>query len=97
MSDVRIITANSAAALAAKLCRVQVVSAYPITPQTPVTEELAELVESGELKAEYLTVESEHSAMASVVAAQGYLPHPARMACSTCMKCFTGRPEAELP
>jgi pyruvate/2-oxoacid:ferredoxin oxidoreductase alpha subunit len=69
MSDVRIITANSAAALAAKLCRVQVVSAYPITPQTPVTEELAELVESGELKAEYLTVESEHSAMASVVAA----------------------------
>ncbi len=69
MSDVRIITANSAAALAAKLCRVQVISAYPITPQTPVTEELAQMVESRELDAEYLTVESEHSAMASVVAA----------------------------
>ena len=69
MSDVRIITANSAAALAAKLCRVQVISAYPITPQTPVTEELAAMVESGELGAEYLTVESEHSAMASVIAA----------------------------
>ena len=69
MSDVRIITANSAAALAAKLCRVQVISAYPITPQTPVTEELAEMVESGQLGAEYLTVESEHSAMASVIAA----------------------------
>lgn len=69
MSDVRIITANSAAALAASLCRVQVIAAYPITPQTPVTEDLAAMVESGELKAEYLTVESEHSAMASVIAA----------------------------
>ncbi len=69
MSDVRIITANTAAALAAGLCRVQVVAAYPITPQTPVTEELAAMVVSGRLKAEYITVESEHSAMACVVAA----------------------------
>ncbi len=69
MGQVEIITANTAAALAAKLCRVQVISAYPITPQTPVTEELAEMVESGALKAEYITVESEHSALASVVAA----------------------------
>ncbi len=69
MKDVRIITANAAAALAAALCKVQVVAAYPITPQTPVTEELATMVEKGELKAEYLTVESEHSALASVVAA----------------------------
>jgi len=69
MNDVRIITANTAAALAAALCRVQVIAAYPITPQTPVTEELAEMVEKGQLEAEYLTVESEHSAMASVVAA----------------------------
>jgi len=69
MKDVRIITANTAAAIAAGLSRVQVVAAYPITPQTPVTEELASMVESGQLKAEYLTVESEHSALASVVAA----------------------------
>ncbi len=69
MGQIEIITANTAAAIAAKLCRVQVVSAYPITPQTPVTEELAAMVESGELKAEYITVESEHSALASVVAA----------------------------
>ncbi|MFH0958520.1 MAG: transketolase C-terminal domain-containing protein [Pseudomonadota bacterium] len=69
MGQIEIITANTAAALAAKLCRVQVISAYPITPQTPVTEELAEMVESGALKAEYITVESEHSALASVVAA----------------------------
>ncbi len=69
MGEVKIITANQAAALAAKLCRVQVVAAYPITPQTPVTEDLAAMVERGDLDAEYLTVESEHSAMASVVAA----------------------------
>jgi pyruvate ferredoxin oxidoreductase alpha subunit len=69
MNDVRIVTANTAAALAACMCKVQVVAAYPITPQTPVTEELAAMVERGDLQAEYLTVESEHSAMASVVAA----------------------------
>lgn len=69
MSEVTIITANTAAAIAAQLCRVQVVAAYPITPQTPVTEELAAMVERGDLNAEYLTVESEHSAMAAVVAA----------------------------
>ncbi len=69
MSEIKIITANTAAAIAAKLSKVQVVSAYPITPQTPVTEELAAMVESGELNAQYLTVESEHSALASVVSA----------------------------
>ncbi|MFH1114378.1 MAG: pyruvate ferredoxin oxidoreductase [Pseudomonadota bacterium] len=69
MTDIRIITANEAAAIAASLCGVQVIAAYPITPQTPVTEALAGMVERGELNAEYLTVESEHSAMASVVAA----------------------------
>ena len=55
---------NRAAAIGAKLCRVQVVSAYPITPQTPVTEALSEFVERGELPAQYITVESEHSALA---------------------------------
>jgi pyruvate/2-oxoacid:ferredoxin oxidoreductase alpha subunit len=55
---------NRAAALGAKLCRVQVVAAYPITPQTPVTEALSEFVERGDLQAQYVTVESEHSALA---------------------------------
>src|SRR4030066_1865677 len=54
---------NQAAAEGAKLSRVQVIAAYPITPQTPLTEELSEFVERGELKAEYIAVESEHSAM----------------------------------
>src|SRR5512139_2287019 len=69
MSEVRILTGNEAAALAACLAKVQVIAAYPITPQTPVTEDLAAMVERKELDAKYLTVESEHSAMASVVAA----------------------------
>jgi pyruvate ferredoxin oxidoreductase alpha subunit len=55
---------NRAAAIGAKLCRVQVVAAYPITPQTPVTEALSEFVEKRELPAQYITVESEHSALA---------------------------------
>jgi len=59
-----IIDGNHAAALGAKLSRVQVVAAYPITPQSPVTEGLAEFVESRELDAQYIAVESEHSALA---------------------------------
>lgn len=62
--NVKIIDGNQAAALGAKLSRVQVIAAYPITPQTPVTEGLSEFVERGELNAEYVAVESEHSAMA---------------------------------
>ncbi len=62
--DIRILEGNHAAAAAAKLCRVQVIAAYPITPQSPVTEKLSEYVESGELDAEYIAVESEHSALA---------------------------------
>ena len=62
--DVKILDGNQSAALGARLSRVQVIAAYPITPQTPVTEGLSEFVERGELKAEYVAVESEHSAMA---------------------------------
>ena len=63
-AEIRIIDGNRAAAEAARLSRVQVVAAYPITPQTPVTETLSRFVERGELKAEYVAVESEHSALA---------------------------------
>ena len=61
--DIRLLDGNQAAAEGAKLSRVQVIAAYPITPQTPLTEELSEFVEKGDLKAEYIAVESEHSAM----------------------------------
>ena len=50
---------------AVKLCNVDVVAAYPITPQTHIVEHLAELVANGELDAEYIPVESEHSAMSA--------------------------------
>jgi pyruvate ferredoxin oxidoreductase alpha subunit len=60
---------NTAAALGVKLCRANVIAAYPITPQTPLTEKLSEYVEAGEMKAEYIPVESEHSAMAVCIAA----------------------------
>jgi pyruvate ferredoxin oxidoreductase alpha subunit len=60
---------NVAAATGVKLARAQVIAAYPITPQTPLTEKLSEFVESGELAAEYIPVESEHSAMAVCIAA----------------------------
>lgn len=63
-TNMQIIDGNQAAAIAARLSRVQVVSAYPITPQTPLTELLSKYVEQGDLQAEYVAVESEHSAMA---------------------------------
>ncbi|PKL35105.1 MAG: pyruvate ferredoxin oxidoreductase [Spirochaetae bacterium HGW-Spirochaetae-1] len=68
-NDVAIMTANHAAACAAKLAEVQVISAYPITPQSPVVEKLMEYVDSGEMKAEFVTVESEHSAITVCIAA----------------------------
>ena len=60
---------NVAAATGVKLSRAQVIAAYPITPQTPLTEKLSEFVAEGSLKAEYIPVESEHSAMAVCIAA----------------------------
>ena len=69
MSNVQIMTGNSAAAWGARLAKVQVVSAYPITPSTSVTETIANWVERGELKAEYVLVESEHSVMTVCVSA----------------------------
>lgn len=52
-----------AAAEAVGLCDVDVVAAYPITPQTHVVEHLSEMVAAGHLDAEFVPVESEHSAM----------------------------------
>jgi pyruvate ferredoxin oxidoreductase alpha subunit len=57
------IEVSIAAAEAAALCDVDVVAAYPITPQTHVVEHLSELVAEGYLDAEFVPVESEHSAM----------------------------------
>jgi len=65
----KVMMGTEAAALAAKLARVQVVAAYPITPQTVIVENLADMIGRGELKANYIPVESEHSALASCIGA----------------------------
>ncbi|ADG13989.1 pyruvate flavodoxin/ferredoxin oxidoreductase domain protein [Methanocaldococcus infernus ME] len=65
----KVITGTSAAAEAVRLCDVDVVAAYPITPQTSCVEKIAEFVANGELDAEYIKVESEHSAMAACIGA----------------------------
>jgi pyruvate ferredoxin oxidoreductase alpha subunit len=50
---------------AVRQANVDVIAAYPITPQTHIVEHLAELVANGELDAAYIPVESEHSAMSA--------------------------------
>ena len=69
MSKVEIISGNEAAAMGAKLSRVQVIAAYPITPQSKIPETLVKYVESGELRAEFIRVESEHSALTVCISA----------------------------
>lgn len=64
-----IITGNHAVAHAARLARVKVVPAYPITPQTTIVEYIADFIARGEMDAEYIRVESEHSAMAAAIGA----------------------------
>ncbi len=65
----KVLMGTEATALAVKLARVQVVAAFPITPQTVIVENLSEIIGRGELKAKYIAVESEHSAMASCMGA----------------------------
>jgi pyruvate ferredoxin oxidoreductase alpha subunit len=67
MSTVKRIGMEGSFALAeaVKLARVEAVAAYPITPQTHIVERLAEFVANGEVDAEYIPVESEHSAMSA--------------------------------
>ncbi len=69
MADVRILTGNEAAALGVKLCRPNVVAAYPITPQSQLAEILSRYVEGGEMRAEYVRVEGEHSALTVCISA----------------------------
>lgn len=66
----KMLTGNYAAAHGARLAKAEVTPVYPITPQTQVMEKLAEFIEKGDLDAEFVPVESEHSAMAVAIAAQ---------------------------
>jgi pyruvate ferredoxin oxidoreductase alpha subunit len=64
-----VIEGSHAVSYGVMLSRAEVISAYPITPQTHIVEKLSELCATGELKAKFLMVESEHSAMASCIGA----------------------------
>jgi pyruvate ferredoxin oxidoreductase alpha subunit len=60
---------SRAVAEAVKLCKPGVISAYPITPQTHIVEELAQMVADGEFSSQFVNVESEHSAASVVLGA----------------------------
>lgn len=64
------LTGNYAAAYGAKLAKAEAIPVYPITPQTSVIEKIIELIDQGELVAEYLPMESEHSVMAAAIGAE---------------------------
>lgn len=65
----RFLSGNDAVAEAVRLCRAQIVAAYPITPQTPIYERLSEWEAAGELGGIMMRTESEHSAMAACLSA----------------------------
>lgn len=64
-----LLTGNHACAWAARLARPHVVPVYPITPQTPILELLTDFHANGDLQAEVLTPESEHSVLSACVPA----------------------------
>ena len=66
----KMLDGNAAAVEAMVLARVKVISAYPITPQSYIAEKLSDLVAKGVLDAEYIRVESEHTAMTAATTAQ---------------------------
>ncbi len=65
----KVIKGNFAVSYGAMLSRAQVVTAYPITPQTTIVELLSEMCADGTLDASFIKVESEHSAMAACIGA----------------------------
>jgi pyruvate/2-oxoacid:ferredoxin oxidoreductase alpha subunit len=68
-SNLKVVTANEAVALAVKCAKVDVVGAYPISPQTSIMEYLTKYIETEKINIEIVRVESEHSAMAVAMGA----------------------------
>jgi pyruvate/2-oxoacid:ferredoxin oxidoreductase alpha subunit len=65
----KVLEGSHAVSEAVRLAKVQVMSAYPITPQTHIVEALSEYCAEGKMDAKFICVESEHSAMAAVIGA----------------------------
>ncbi len=70
ISEIKVIEGTHSASYAVELARVKVISAFPITPQTSIVEKLSEMCDRGELDAQFIKVESEHSAMAAVIGSE---------------------------
>ncbi len=68
-TNIMLLTGNQAVAWGARLARPKVVPVYPITPQTPVLEQLTEFAAEGTFDAEIITPESEHSVMSACIPA----------------------------
>ena len=69
MGVIKALDGNAAIAHGVMRSKVQLVAAYPITPQTPIVETIASLIDKKEYAATYITAESEHSAISAVVGA----------------------------
>jgi pyruvate/2-oxoacid:ferredoxin oxidoreductase alpha subunit len=65
----KVLEGSQAVSEAVRLARVEVISAYPITPQTHIVEAISQYCADGTMDARFLCVESEHSAMAAVIGA----------------------------
>ena len=66
---VKVISADSAVAYGAKLAKAEIVPGFPITPQTIIIEQIAEFINDGEMDAEFIPAESEHSVMSVAIGA----------------------------
>ncbi|WP_353095976.1 transketolase C-terminal domain-containing protein [Tissierella praeacuta] len=78
MGKIMALDGNAAIAHGVMRSKVQLVAAYPITPQTPIVETISSLIDNGLYDASYINVESEHSALSAVAGAA-----------STGVRCFT--------
>ncbi|OFY66434.1 MAG: hypothetical protein A3H98_09295 [Bacteroidetes bacterium RIFCSPLOWO2_02_FULL_36_8] len=67
VQPIQVIKGNTAAAVAAKLCRVKYIPAYPITPQTTIIEEIASMIAKKEMDANMVNMESEHSVFSAAL------------------------------
>lgn len=81
MQGRKLISGSRAVAEAVRLCEVNVISAYPISPQTPIVEYISEYIANGQLKAQFIQAESEFGAMAACIGASAV---GARVFTATC-------------
>lgn len=69
MPEKKVLTGHKATAHGVKLARPEVIAAYPITPQSEISENLSEFSAEGKIDAKVFRIESEHSAMSSLIGA----------------------------